>query len=186
MSTDPRAGARARARLSARVMSEVRKFLLERKRYLAATVASTTTLMVVFLAAFLGFRGLAGEAAGAQTLEVLIVSYLLWVFALSGLQTFANEVAEEMQRGTLEQLYLSPYGLWSVLLVRAALLFVFSIVLVSVLLLLIMLATGIWLAFSPLPVLAVMLLGVPSLWGRDRTEKDPHQSVACSRSSTSA
>jgi ABC-2 type transport system permease protein len=146
-------------------VSETKKRMIERARYLGDTVSSIITIYVVFLGIFYGFRGLAGPALPETRLEVLILVYLSWLFALTALQTFSTEVSEEMQRGTLEQLYLSPYGIWSVLVARAVVELVWSFVLVGVILVLIMATTGVWVPVVNGSAIAAILLAIPGLWG---------------------
>ncbi|MFW5836152.1 MAG: hypothetical protein ACOCVK_01965 [bacterium] len=147
------------------VWGEIRKNMIERTRYIGNTLTSIVTIYVVFLGIFYGFRGLAGPQLSETRLEVLILVYLSWLFALTGLQTFSTEVSDEMQRGTLEQLYLSPFGIWSILVTRAFVELVWSFVFVGVILVLIMATTGIWVPVLNASALAVILVSIPSLWG---------------------
>ncbi|HKJ86436.1 MAG TPA: hypothetical protein VKA06_10195 [Spirochaetia bacterium] len=147
------------------VWGEIRKNMIERIRYIGNTLTSIVTIYVVFLGIFYGFRGLAGPGLSETRLEVLILVYLSWLFALTGLQTFSTEVSEEMQRGTLEQLYLSPVGIWSILVTRAFVELVWSFLFVGVILILIMATTGIWVPVLNAHALVVILISIPSLWG---------------------
>ncbi|TVQ20892.1 MAG: hypothetical protein EA382_14325 [Spirochaetaceae bacterium] len=151
--------------LRAIIAGEVRRAAIERVRYIGDTVSSILTIYVVFLVVFYGFRGLAGPELPEARLEVLLLVYLSWLFALTALQTFADEVSQEMQRGTLEQLYLSPYGVWTILIVRAFVELLWSFVLVGVILFLIMWTTGVWVPVLNIRALGPLLIAIPGLWG---------------------
>ena len=147
------------------LLAELRKHAIERLRYLGDFISSIITIYVVFLAIFYGFSGLAGPELPGARLEVLILVYLSWLFALTGLQTFSTEVQDEMQRGTLEQLYLSPYGISAILIARGMVELVASFILIAIILTLMMLTSGIWIPVLNIQALAAILIALPSLWG---------------------
>lgn len=88
------------------------RFLIELKRYPFNTLSSLVTLYLVFLLLFVGARyvqGFGGNVFG-ENLEALVVGFLVWTYALGAYSDLSWEVMREAQQGTLEQLYMCPFG----------------------------------------------------------------------------
>lgn len=88
-------------------------------RYPVNTAARMLTVYVFFALMFFGGRAVAGRmgAAGAitSTLEGLIVGWFLWTMSITAYFGLSTAVTTEAQWGTLEQLYMSPYGFGTVM-----------------------------------------------------------------------
>lgn len=92
-----------------------RFYLTEIRRYAFNTVSGLVTLYLIFLALFYGTQAVAGPGgalggAFGHTLEGLVVGFFVWSVALIGLSELGYSITQEAQQGTLEQLFLSPWG----------------------------------------------------------------------------
>lgn len=74
-------------------------------------------------------------------------------------------IITEAMRGTLEQLYMSPMGVWKILLMRIVSQFALQSIFMIILLFAAMLTTGQWLSLNPLTTLPIMLLTILSMFG---------------------
>ncbi len=139
------------------------KVIIEMKRYMFNTVSSLVTMYIVFLLLFFGAKAVGGTAFQAgDSLEGLVVGYIVWVFSIMAYSDLSWSISNEAQIGTLEQMYLSPTGFaWvsgSLLVSR----FMVNLVMVIALLMVMMLTSGNWLnldVISLFPLLVVTILG---------------------------
>jgi ABC-2 type transport system permease protein len=97
---------------------DVRKEYIEMKRYLPNTISMFLTIYCIFLAMFFGFKFIGDPAAMDTNIQYMIVSYVFWFLALIAMQTIGYTITQEAMRGTLEQLYMSPMGVWKILMAR--------------------------------------------------------------------
>ncbi|MGQ9699539.1 MAG: ABC transporter permease [Candidatus Bipolaricaulaceae bacterium] len=127
------------------------RFLIELKRYPFNTLSSLVTLYLIFLFLFAGAKYAQGFGVNVfgENLEALVVGFLVWTFALLAYSDLAWEVMREAQQGTLEQLYMCPFGFGFVSISWVLSSFFTSFLFVGVLLLLMMTTTG---KFLHLPV----------------------------------
>lgn len=144
---------------------ETMKMYNEFKRYLFNTFTNLIVFFIIFIAMFYGIKFFAGPNISSDSLASLIIGYIMWTFAIIGFQDLAYGVYEEIQRGTLEQLYLSSIGIEIIFFFRSFLDFIFSLFFVGIVLIATMAVTGIWLSIDLLRVLPVLILSIPSLWG---------------------
>jgi len=81
-------------------------------RYPLNFFSSIITIYLIFLAIFLGSKYMIGSQATtfSNTIEGIIVGFFVWTYAISGYSTLSWGLMEEAQTGTLEQLYMSPFG----------------------------------------------------------------------------
>lgn len=118
-----------------------------------------TTLL--FYGLFLSVRYVTGSnLIFGNRLDAIVVGYLLWTLVVFIIQGIAFGLQFEAQTGTLEQVFLSPFGTLTVLLVRAIADLTLYLVLIVCVLLLTMFLTGRYLHLSPsllLPLSAVLL-----------------------------
>ncbi len=88
------------------------KVLVEYRRYAFNLASSAITFTLLFGVILGGMRGLAaaeGITLG-PSLEGMVVGLLIWTLAVLSYQSWAYGLVFEAQTGTLEQLYLSPWG----------------------------------------------------------------------------
>lgn len=131
-------------------------------RYFGNTLGSLISVTIVFYALFLGTRYMAGPTAQfGERLDAIVVGYILWALLLTIIVGVANDLQDEAQTGTLEQVFLSPFGPIRVFLLRAVANLLWNLASTFAILLAILLLTGARLTFSisVLPPFAAMLLG---------------------------
>jgi ABC-2 type transport system permease protein len=144
-------------------LAELYRSFLGLRRYPLDFLGGLVTLSLIFYLLFAGARLLAGPGVefGAR-LEGVLVGYLLWTFTLSAYNGLSFVLMEEARTGTLEQLFLTPYGPTRLLLLRQAAGLFGQGVFVLTLGLVLALLTGARPALTPgvlLPALAVLLGG---------------------------
>lgn len=142
-------------------LAELNRGWIQFIRYSAEAVGG----VVITTAAFYGLFLSASYAAGpgvklGDRLDAIIVGYVLWSMVTFIMFDIAGTLQSEAQTGTLEQLFISPFGAVQVFLLRAIANFTRQLLLIMVILGLIMSLTGRWLAFPPillLPLLTVVV-----------------------------
>ncbi len=145
----------------------VRRQLIELKRYPFNTISGLATLYIIFLLIFLGakFIGTAGTRFFGESLEGLVVGFMVWTFAIAAYSDLSWALIREAQLGTLEQLYMCPFGFRFVSLAWIAGSFLTSLLFVSVLLALMMATTGKVLHLNLGSLLPLLLLTLASVYG---------------------
>lgn len=136
------------------------------RRYLFNTISGFLTLYIVFLLLFFGAQTIGG--AGFQTgdtLEGLLIGYLVWMFAILAYQDMAWSISMEAEIGTLEQLYLSPSGFaWvngSFLITR----FIVNLLFISLFLAVMLLTSGYRFYLDLISLLPLVLVTVIACYG---------------------
>ena len=114
----------------------------ELKRYLFNTGAMVTVMYVIFLGMFWGVKSIAGAGVTQSSLDSMVIGYVLWMSAMFSLQGTGSVVLSESQRGTLEQIYLSPFGADIVFFFKSVTSTLFNFVILTLMLYLTMLTTG--------------------------------------------
>lgn len=140
------------------------KTLLTMRRYLFNTVSMMITLYIVFCIMFFGAQALGGPDMG-DTLEGLIVGYLVWMLALMAYSDLSWYIFNEAQAGTLEQLYLTPAGFHRVNLAYLASNLALHLVLLLAMLGLMLITSGQKLHLDFISILPLLLLTVGSATG---------------------
>lgn len=139
-----------------------KEFILFR-RYLINSLGGMITLYVIFLLLIGGYRGFnALSGVAGDTVESLVVGYVIWLFMLVTYQDVAYTLRTEAQEGTLEQLYMSVHGLGWVMSSKVIAGFFVNLILIAVMLTAALLTTGISLnvdLLSLTPVVVGTLLG---------------------------
>lgn len=134
---------------------------IQYKRYAHEILGGIVALTVTFYGLFLSVGYIAGGTVRfGDRLDAVIVGYILWslvIFIMNGINA---TLQREAQVGTLEQLFISPFNVTKILLMRAVSDLLFQSVLITIVLIIIMALTGRWLTFSPvliLPLITVIL-----------------------------
>jgi len=138
------------------------------KRYYFDTLSMIVTMFLVFLIIFYGATALLGGTTltdSGDTLEGIVVGFMVWTFALVAYANLSWGMIEEAQQGTLEQLYMSPLGFGWVNIFRIAASFIVNALMVIVVLLLMMATTGKWLHLDVLSLIPLILLTVAGAYG---------------------
>lgn len=139
--------------------------IINLRRYVFETISGTLTLFLFFLAIFYGLRAIAPGPTLAGTLEGLVVGYAMWSLAIFSFFSMSQDLVAEAQLGTLEQVAMSPLGLTTVLLGRAVSGLVWQLFTLTVLLTLIMAATGQWLHIDIISILPILIFTVAGVVG---------------------
>ncbi|WP_323174021.1 ABC transporter permease [Natrialba sp. PRR66] len=96
-----------------------RKELILMVRYPVNTLSNLFLTYLFFVLIFFGGQAVAGPALTAS-LDGIIVGFFLWTMASLSFGYLAWSVTAEAQWGTFEQLYMTPFGIRTIMLVKAA------------------------------------------------------------------
>ncbi len=135
------------------------------RRYMFNTVAMVAVLFLIFMGMFWGVRTIGGSGVTGDSLDSMLVGYILWVSAMLALGNTGGEILSESQRGTLEQLYLSPLGAHRIFFFRAIVNILFNFIVMTIMLYLSMAATGRWMTINLLYLYGMVFLSTLSLVG---------------------
>lgn len=142
------------------------KQYFEFKRYFFNTLLEVISLYIVLMGLLLGFSMVGGEVDHfEEKMEYVVAGYIIWIISYTAVQAIGYEVYNDLQRGTLDQLYMTPLPVWQIMLGRMVGNVMFRIVGVVLLLLLSMVTTGIYLYFDLLTLLPIFLVTLISMFG---------------------
>lgn len=145
--------------------ANIRKHYIELKRYLPNTLAMLITFYVIFLGIFFGIQVVGDPSTQDLNIQYAIVNYIFWFLSLSVINSIGWEVVNDAMRGTLEQLNMSPMGMWRIMTTRLiATTLLYSIIIIF-LLYLSMFTTGQWLNLDVLSILPIFILTLISMFG---------------------
>jgi len=147
-------------------LAEFKRSWIEFIRYPTEAIGGIAITTTVFYGLFLSARYIAGPALQfGDRLDAIVVGYVLWTLVLSIMSDIAFGLQYEAQVGTLEQVFLSPFGALKVFLARAIASLTLRLTLNLSILLLILALTGSHLHFSVslLLPLSTILLGAYGL-----------------------
>jgi ABC-2 type transport system permease protein len=136
-----------------------RKRVLLLLRYPVNFLSQIGTIVLVFLVVFYGGRAIAPGAL-SESLEGIIVGYLLWSMSMTAYSGLSWNVTREAQWGTLEQLFMSPFGFVRVMFAKTVVNVLESFLWGAITLAAMLLVTGRTLAIDPLTVIPVGVLAV--------------------------
>lgn len=145
--------------------ANLRKEYLEMKRYLPNTIALVLTFYFIFLGLFGGIHFFGDPSTQDANIQFVIVNYIFWFLALSVIQMFGFEIVNEAIRGTLEQLSMSPMGIWRILSTRLIASTIIYGIIIFVLLIITMLTAGQWLNIDILSIFPIFVLTVFGMYG---------------------
>jgi ABC-2 type transport system permease protein len=146
-------------------LAEVRMILWTMKRYIFNTLASIGIMFLIFMGMFWGIKTIGGSGVTGESLDSMLVGYVLWMSAMLSMSNTGNEILSESQQGTLEQLYLSPLGAHSIFFCRSLVNVLFNFVFVTLILYVSMAATGRWMSVNLLYLYGMVILSTLSLVG---------------------
>jgi len=133
-------------------------------RYPANAVGGVVVSVFFFALLFYGGRLLAGEAL-ADSIEGIVVGYFLWTLSVGAYSSVSNDVASEVQWGTLERHVTTPFGFAPVALLKGVAKVVRTFLLSAVVLGVMLLLTGTTLSLDPITVAVVAGLSITSVLG---------------------
>jgi ABC-2 type transport system permease protein len=129
------------------------------RRYPIPNVAYATITFILFYGLFLGGKYLAGPAAlMGSRLDALVVGYIVWTMSLSALADISIGLQDDMQTGTLEHIYLSPYGPTRIYLMRGMARLLINVTITLMVTFLIMFSMGHWLQWRVLALPAALVV----------------------------
>ncbi|WP_280770849.1 ABC transporter permease [Salipaludibacillus daqingensis] len=142
-----------------------RKEYIEMKRYFPNTLALLVTFYIIFLAAFFGIVFIGDPASFEANVQYSIVSVVFWSLTMLTMNFIGFSVVTEAMRGTLEQLYMSPMGVWKIMLTRIIGQFALQSILMIILLFAAMGTSGQWLNLNPMTTIPIILITMVSMVG---------------------
>ncbi|MFC6955110.1 ABC transporter permease [Halorubellus litoreus] len=143
---------------------------LARKRYVILreypvnTLTQLAVTYMFFAGIFFGGRAVAG-AAITDSLPGIIVGFFVWTMAITAFAGAARSIMEDAQWGTLEQLYMSPYGFERVMAANAVVRLLESFAWGGAILAAMLATTGQSLTLDVLTVVPLVVLTVASALG---------------------
>ncbi|MCK4807867.1 MAG: hypothetical protein KAT09_09480 [Candidatus Aegiribacteria sp.] len=147
------------------IVAEAKMLIWTLRRYLFNTLMGFGVMFLIFMGMFWGVKTLGGSGVTGDSLDSMLVGYVLWVSAMLAISNTGNEITSESQRGTLEQLYLSPMGADKIFFVKAVINMAFNFLFITGMLYLSMAATGRWMTVNLLYLYGMVLLSTLSLVG---------------------
>lgn len=128
-----------------------RKQVILLARYPVNTATLFISQFVFFALIFFGGRAVAGPSM-TDSADGIVVGFFLWTLATRAFRSIAADVTSEAQWGTLQRLFVSPYGFGTVLCVATLVNVLVTLVWGGVMLLAMMVVTGRWLHVDLLTV----------------------------------
>ncbi len=142
-------------------MAELKRNWIQFVRYPVEAIGGIVIITSVFYGLFLSAQYMAGPALQfGERLDSVVVGYILWTLVLYVINDIAIGLQSEAQTGTLEQVFLSPFGAPGVFLARAIASLTLRLTLILLILLIIIGLTGSQLSFPltlVLPLVTVLL-----------------------------
>ncbi|RDW17646.1 ABC transporter [Oceanobacillus arenosus] len=145
--------------------ANIRKEYIEYKRYLPNTIAMLLTFYIIFIGMFAGIQLIGDPTMQETNIQFVIVNYIFWYLAMIVVNNIGWQITNEATQGTLEQLSMSPMGIWRIMLARLISSTIVSFLIIVVLLYLSMLTTGQWLNIDILTILPILILTLISMFG---------------------
>ncbi|MCU7370343.1 hypothetical protein PEC18_05635 [Paucibacter sp. O1-1] len=145
--------------------NELRRAFYLQRRYWFEGLLGLGLLLSLFGGLLYAVLSVSGSALASGEADGLIVGFVLWLFAASAFGSVCQDVQEETEQRSLEQLSLGPLPLWALLSLRALLKLLGGLLMLGLTLWLAEWLAGGRLQISHGPVLAAALLAVPALIG---------------------
>lgn len=146
------------------VRAVARKQVILLTRYPLNTASQLVGLYIFFALLFFGGQAVGG-AAVSDSLGGLIVGFFLFTMSVTAYAGLSWAITREAQWGTLEQLYMSPYGFGRVMAVKVGVNLLVSLVYGGFILALMLLTTGRSLAVDPVTVVPLVVFTLGSAVG---------------------
>ncbi len=143
--------------------AEFKRTWIQLIRYPTEIISGVIITAAVFYGLFISAQYIAGPGvAFGDRLDAVVVGYVVWTLILFINNDIAINLQLEAQTGTLEQIFLSPFGAPQVFLARAVASLGLRLLLILGILFLLMGLSGSRLAFPPLlllPLASLLLAG---------------------------
>ncbi|WP_416150442.1 ABC transporter permease [Salipaludibacillus sp. HK11] len=145
--------------------ANIRKEYIEMIRYFPNTAALLLTFYIIFLATFFGIMFIGDPASFDANVQYSIVSVGFWSLTMMTMNFIGFTIVSEAMRGTLEQLYMSPMGVWKIMLTRIIGQFVLQFIVMIILLFAAMLTSGQWMNLNPMTSVPIIIVTMVSMIG---------------------
>ncbi|RDW19971.1 ABC transporter [Oceanobacillus chungangensis] len=145
--------------------ANIRMEYIEYKRYLPNTIAMLLTFYIIFIGMFAGIQLIGDPTTQDSNVQFVIVNYIFWYLAMIVVNAIGWQITNEATQGTLEQLSMSPMGIWRIMLARLISSTIVSFLIIVALLYLSMLTTGQWLNIDIITILPILILTLISMFG---------------------
>jgi len=133
-------------------------------RYPADAIGGIVVSTLFFALLFYGGQAFAAQAL-ADSIEGLVVGYFLWTLSVGAYSSVSNDIGSEVQWGTLERHFMTPFGFAPVALAKGVAKVVRSFVTSGVILAIMLLVTGTTLQVPIVTVVIVAGLSILSVLG---------------------
>ncbi|MEO0770090.1 MAG: ABC transporter permease [Cyanobacteria bacterium J06649_4] len=141
------------------LIGEFKRTWIQTLRYPSEVIGGVIILTAVFYGIFVSTQYMAGPTATmGSRLDTVVVGYVIWSLVLYIVNDIATNLQMEANTGTLEQVFLSPFGAPRVFFARAVASLSLRFLLIFIVLTIITTLTGSQLAFPPLLLLPLMSL----------------------------
>ncbi|WP_186578822.1 ABC transporter permease [Aquibacillus kalidii] len=145
--------------------ANIRKEYIELKRYLPNTIAMLLTFYIIFLAMFAGIQVIGDPTTQDMNIQYVIVNYIFWYLTMIVVNDIGWQLSNEATQGTLEQLGMSPMGIWRIMAARLVSSTLVHILIIIGLLYLSMATTGQWLNIDVITLIPIFILTLISMFG---------------------
>lgn len=145
--------------------ANLKKEYIELVRYLPNTLAMLFTFYIIFVGMFLGIQVIGDPSTQDTNTQYVIVNYIFWFLAMSIVSNVGWQITNEAMRGTLEQLSMSPMGIWRIMTTRLIGSTILNFLMMIALLYLSMFTTGQWLNVDLITILPILILTFISMFG---------------------
>ncbi|MEL6350872.1 MAG: ABC transporter permease [Cyanobacteria bacterium J06627_28] len=141
------------------LIGEFKRTWLQTLRYPSEVIGGVVILTTVFYGIFLSTQYMAGPSSTfGDRLDSVVVGYMIWTLVLYIVNDIATSLQLEANTGTLEQVFLSPFGAPRVFFARAIASLTLRFLLMLIVLGLIIAITGSRLSFPPMLLLPLSTL----------------------------
>jgi len=133
-------------------------------RYPANAAGGIVISVFFFGLLFYGGRMIAGQALD-DSLEGIIVGYFLWTLSVGAYSSISNDIGSEVQWGTLERHFMTPFGFAPVALAKGVAKVVRTFLTSAVVLAVMLVLTGSALRLQVVTIVVVATLAIASVLG---------------------
>lgn len=148
------------------LIGEFKRTWIQTLRYPSEVIGGVVILTTVFYGIFLSTQYMAGSSdVFGERLDTVVVGYVIWSLVLYIVNDIATNLQMEASTGTLEQVFLSPFGAPRVFFARAIASLTLRFLLILLVLTIITAITGSQLSFPPILLLplSALLIGAYGL-----------------------
>jgi ABC-2 type transport system permease protein len=140
------------------LIGELKRTWIQTLRYPSEVIGGVIILTAVFYGIFVGAQYISGSSTFGARLDSVVVGYVIWTLVVYIVNDIATNLQIEANTGTLEQVFLSPFGAPRVFLARAIASLTLRFFLILGVMAIIIAMTGSKIAFPPILLLPLFTL----------------------------